>query len=89
MLGVSQIRGRGRLTLRPLHHPVPGTLPAEWAAQPLLAVIDVSQNGLEGPLPVGWAPALAALQRLDASGNGRLNGTLPSSWAGLASLQVL
>lgn len=66
-----------------------GTLPAEWAALANLTAIDVSSNKLSGPLPDSWGPALTALHRFNASGNGALNGTLPASWSRMASLQVL
>jgi hypothetical protein len=66
-----------------------GTLPASWGddAVPTLAVIDLSQNKLTGPLPDTWS-RLASLQRVNVSFND-LGGELPEAWSAMTNLTTL
>lgn len=63
-----------------------GTLPADLAQLSALEVLDLSYNGISGPLPDFYSSG--RLRVLDFSHN-QLSGTLPPSWRYLASLQSL
>uniref|UniRef100_A0A383VF13 Leucine-rich repeat-containing N-terminal plant-type domain-containing protein n=1 Tax=Tetradesmus obliquus TaxID=3088 RepID=A0A383VF13_TETOB len=67
---------------------VTGTLPESWAGMRSLTSLTLSGNtGLTGPLPAlyGTAAWAASLQLMDLSEDEGLNGTIPSSWAGITA----